>query len=106
MTGTAEEVLEYLVWVLETYLEELRDSGGEFAEGQRYAFVECLEIIKTNSAPANTDNTPAANASSATANANAASDANTTANANGTSRSHDTADAYEICLEIEKRFLP
>lgn len=47
MGRTAEEVLEYMKELLETYLGELNGlEKNEFAYGEKTAYVECLEIIQ------------------------------------------------------------
>lgn len=47
MDKSAEKILKYLIELLQFYLEEL--SGYEedqFSLGEKYAFAECLEIIR------------------------------------------------------------
>lgn len=47
MGRTAEEVLEYMKELLETYLGELNGlEKNEFAYGEKTAYVECLEMIQ------------------------------------------------------------
>ena len=43
---SAEAILEYLIGLLEYYLEELNETEEEFFLGEKYAYVECLEIIQ------------------------------------------------------------
>ena len=43
----AEDTLKYLIGVLEDRLAELEESyGSQFIEGQRIAYVECLEVVQ------------------------------------------------------------
>lgn len=47
MSGTAEEVLTYLIELLEYSLNELNGFAADaFSLGEKYAYVECLEIIQ------------------------------------------------------------
>lgn len=47
MYKSAEKILEYLIRLLELYLEELNgDEASEFSLGEKIAFAECLEIIQ------------------------------------------------------------
>lgn len=46
MDRTAEGILEYLIGLLEYYLKELNSIEGDFFVGEKYAYVECLEIIQ------------------------------------------------------------
>ncbi len=47
---TGEDILQHLIALLKEYLDELSQSHGTyahgFAEGQKTAYVECLEIIQ------------------------------------------------------------
>ena len=45
---TAEQVLAYLINILETNLTELKETKfkNEFIVGEWYAYIECLEIIE------------------------------------------------------------
>ncbi len=45
MKKTAEEVLSKMIGLFTEYLEELRDTKGDFAYGEKTAYVECLEYI-------------------------------------------------------------
>ncbi len=43
----AKDTLKYLIGVLEDRLAELEESyGSQFIEGQRIAYVECLEVVQ------------------------------------------------------------
>ena len=46
MDRTAEGILEYLIELLEYYLKELNGMEGDFFTGEKYAYVECLEIMQ------------------------------------------------------------
>ena len=46
MNKTAEEILKYLIELLEYYLWEINDLDGDFFIGEKYAYIECLEIIQ------------------------------------------------------------
>lgn len=47
MDRTAEGILKYLIELLQYYLADLNGSEDDkFLFGQKYAFVECLEIIQ------------------------------------------------------------
>ncbi len=47
MDRSAEGILKYLIELLEIYLEELSTAGGDkFRLGEKYAYTECLEIIR------------------------------------------------------------
>ncbi len=46
MEKTAEVILRYLIELLEDYLLEINDMDGDFSIGEKYAYIECLEIIQ------------------------------------------------------------
>ena len=47
MNGSAEKILKYLVEVLESNLSELNGlEEDEFILGEKYGYIECLEIIQ------------------------------------------------------------
>lgn len=46
MDKTAEVILRYLIELLEDYLLEINDMDGDFSIGEKYAYIECLEIIQ------------------------------------------------------------
>lgn len=47
MDKSAEWILQYLIELLEYYLEELNGMKKDgFFLGEKYAYVECLEIIR------------------------------------------------------------
>ena len=46
MDKSADMILNYLIELLEGYLIEINDLEGDFSIGEKYAYVECLEIIQ------------------------------------------------------------
>lgn len=43
---SADMILIYLIELLEGYLLEINDTDEDFPTGEKYAYVECLEIIQ------------------------------------------------------------
>lgn len=46
MDKTADVILKYLIELIEYHLLEIDDSDGDFSIGEKYAYIECLEIIQ------------------------------------------------------------